>query len=265
MPRFLKQIIIASIFLVAVVLVIYSSFLKDVGEPPAEPASIQSPIVVSQKLLKVGDFDPERNREGSQRASVSYGVDYDFLAEVKNPNLDFGAAAASYELNLFGRDDEFIETRRGSISLLPGQTRYEIISPLKTDREISKVVFKITNADWQKLREYIPQTLFSVKNREYEQGLSPHLKGTLSNNSNFDFDRVDVYVVLFDENGDVLTVNKTDIRTFLAGTDRFFEVRWTAPFKKPVGRVDINAYTDVFKNDNFIKEHGTQEKFQKLY
>ena len=60
-------------------------------------------------------------------------------------------------------------------------------------------------------------------------------------------------------------MNRTDIRTFLAKTDRFFEVKWLDQFSGSVSRVEINAYTDVFKSENFIREHGTQEKFQRFY
>ncbi|TSC90509.1 MAG: hypothetical protein G01um10142_425 [Parcubacteria group bacterium Gr01-1014_2] len=72
-------------------------------------------------------------------------------------------------------------------------------------------------------------------------------------------------MVLLGENDKVLAVNKTDIRTFLARTDRFFEVRWLKLFKGEVRRVEIEAHTDVFKNENFINKYGTQENFQKLY
>ena len=247
MPRLLKQIIIAAVFFGAVGLVVYYSFFMESREPVITPAiSIQPPIVVSQKLLKIGPLD------------------YDFLAVLKNPNFDFGATDVIYEAVLFGQAGNLINTLTGSISLLPGQTRYEIISSIKTAQEISNIVFKITNADWQKLKEYIPQVLFSVKNQEYEQN-PPRLKGTLSNKSNFDFDQVDIHVVLFDESNEVLAVNKTDVRTFLAGTDRFFEVMWLKPVEGRVNRIQIDAYTDVLKNENFLKEHGTQEKFQKFY
>ena len=251
MPRLLKQIIIAAVFFAASGLILYLSLFRDVPEPSVTPAvSVQPPVVISQKLLKVGELD------------------YDFLAEIRNPNLNFGATDVDYELELYGQDNQLISVRRGSFYFLPGETKYEVVSPIRAEQEILRADFKIINADWQKLREYVPRSLFSVKNREFaplSPDQSPFLRATLSNDSSFDFDIVDVYVILFDENDDILAVAITDIRTFLSGSDRFFEVRWTAPFKKSVGRIEINAYTDIFKNENFIKEHGTQEKFQRFY
>ncbi len=252
MPRLLKQIVVVAIFFLIIGSIVFY-FIKDTApEPIPTPAvSIQPLLVVSEHLLKIGDFD------------------YDFLAEIRNPNTDLGAASVSYELNLFGQVNELVATRKGLISLLPGQTRYEIISPIVVDKEISRAEFKINDVAWERLKGFIPQSLFSVKNQEYVflgpgQGFS-RLRATLSNDSNFDFNRVDVHIVLFSENGGVLAVNKTDIRTFLAKTDRFFEVKWLELLKGRIGRIEINVYTDVFKNENFLREHGTQEKFQKFY
>ncbi|MBI2025153.1 MAG: hypothetical protein HYT03_03655 [Candidatus Harrisonbacteria bacterium] len=255
MPRLLKQIIIAAVFFAAIGLILYFSLFRDVPEPSVAPAfSVQSPVVVSQKLLKVGELD------------------YDFLAEIRNPNLNFGATDVDYELELYGQDNQLISVRRGSFYFLPGETKYEVVSPIRVEQGILRADFKIINADWQKLRDYVPRSLFSVKNQEFNPlspDQSPFLRATLSNDSNFDFDLVDVYVILFDEDDDIFAVAITDIRTFLAKTDRFFEVKWAVPLDmskyRNVGRIDINAYTDIFKNENFIKEHGTQEKFQRFY
>ncbi len=269
MPRLLKQIIIAAAFFIIVGSIVYLSFMRNAFESMVEPAVlIQPPLILSQRLLKV---NPVKSSEAGPPSAEFNGVkdfDYDFLAEVRNPNPDFGATDVSYKLDLFGRSGELIAMKTGSINLLPGQTRYEIISPIIVDKEISSAEFKIIDAAWERLKEFIPQSLFLVKNQEYAflpLDLGSRLKATLSNNSNFDFDRVDVHVILFNEDNDVLAVSRTDIRTFLAKTDRFFEVKWSPRFSGSVGRMEINAYTNVFKNENFIREHGTQEKFQRFY
>lgn len=252
MPRLLKQVIIAFVFFLIIGSITYFYSIKDFPEPTPAPLIFQTLKVISEHLFKVGDLD------------------YDFLIEIKNPNTEFGATDVFYELNLFDRASELITVKRGAINFLPGQTRYEIISPIIVDREISNAEFKIISVSWQKLKEYIPQSLFSVKNQEYsqvklpEQGFSK-LIGTLANNSNFDFDRVDIYIVLFNELNSPIAVQRTDIRTFLAKTDRFFEVKWSKSFNGRVIRIETDAYTNVFKNENFIKEYGTQEKFQKFY
>lgn len=249
--RFLKQLIIASLFFIILGSGAYY-FLKGEPEPVSEPSIlIEPPTVISQQLLKVNNFD------------------YDFIIEIKNPNIEFGATDVSYELSLFDEDDNLVEIKSGNISLLPNQTRYEVISPLEVEREIFDHDFKITGANWQKLKGFIPQNIFSVKSQNYSSlssgdGFSK-LEGAISNISNFDFDRADVFVLLFNESNEILAVNKTDIRTFLSKTDRFFQVKWINPFVGNVARIEVFIYSDVFKNDNFIEDYGTQEKFQNFY
>ncbi len=252
MPRFLKQAIIALIFFTVIGSAAYFFSAKDDSPPMASPTASISPLLVpSQKLLKAGDRD------------------YDFVAEIKNPNFDFGAAEVFYELRLFDFGNNPVSVRMGNISLLPGQSRFEIVSPVKTEADISRAEFKIISVTWERLKEYVPQNLFSVKNQGYSllpqsQGFSK-LSGILFNNSNFDFDRVDIFVALYDSGGGILAVNKTDARTMLAKTERFFEVKWLTSFIGQVSRIEISIHTDIFKNSNFLKEHGTEERFQNFY
>src|SRR3989344_1396874 len=86
------------------------------------------------------------------------------------------------------------------------------------------------------------------------------LDSILYNNSNFDFDKIDVAVVLFDELDNVVGVNKTDIRTFISRTERGFSVNWPFILPENVARWDVEASTNLFENSNFIKNYGTQEK-----
>lgn len=252
MLRFLKQIFISLVFLSVLGLIVYFSFFGDSGEPTLTPQVSVKPLeVLSSRLLKVNDSD------------------YDFLVEIKNPNPDWGAARVSFELRLLDGASRAAVTRTGSLSLLPGQIRYEVVSPIIAEREVSGAEFKITDVSWERLKNFIPRTLFLIKNQDYsvlppEQGFS-RIRATVFNNSNFDFDRVDVSVVLFDERGEAVAAGRTDIRTFVKGTDRFFEITWPDEFEGEVKSIEINAYTDVFSNSNFIKEHGTQEEFQRFY
>lgn len=251
--RLLKQILIALIFFLIVAVPVYFGFFSKEAEPLTSlTPSITPPIVVLEKLFKVDSLD------------------YDFLAEIRNPNVNFGASSVIYHLRLFDSAGQTIFEKTGSTFLLPGQTRYEIISPIRLEAEAVGFDFRIIEADWQLIDEFVLPGLLSVKNLDYsdikapEQGFSK-INGSVSNNSNFDFDKVDVYAVLFDERNVPIAVSRTDIRTFLSKTERFFEIKWFKPFKDEVSRFEVNPYSNVLRNENFIKEHGTQERFQKFY
>lgn len=250
--RLLKQVFIASVFILIIAIPVYFGFFSGPPEPlPDSAPVIAEPSVLLERLFKVTDFD------------------YDFLARIRNPNSDFGASEVTYELRLFNASGQALFETTGSTFLLPGQTRYQIISPIKLGEEAVDFDFRITEVDWQGIDGFVLPSLL-LKDVNYsevkppEQGFSK-MTGSVFNDSSFDFEKVDVYAVLFDESNAPIAVNRTDIRTFISKTERSFEIKWFSPFEGKVGRFEVNPYTNVLRNENFIKEHGTQERFQEFY
>ena len=68
--------------------------------------------------------------------------------------------------------------------------------------------------------------------------------------------------MLFDENKRILTAGKTEIRTVLVRDVRYFELNWPYSVSKPVSSFGIKAHTNIFSDENFMKVHGTQERFK---
>jgi len=108
-----------------------------------------------------------------------------------------------------------------------------------------------------------------ARNFAYNQVLQPgvfgKVGGSVTNNSNFDLNRVETMVLLFDQSDSVIAANRTEILTFLAKTSRGFEVTWFAPFVGQVSRVEAEANTNIFENSNFLRQYGGQERFQQFY
>ncbi len=75
---------------------------------------------------------------------------------------------------------------------------------------------------------------------------------------------MDVDIVLFDNKQQPIGVNKTEVRTLMAGQERYFRVLWFQKIDTDVSSVDVVAETDVFLNDNFMKRYGTPEEFKKV-
>lgn len=182
--------------------------------------------------------------------------DYDFVAQLFNPNVSYGASRLEYSL--------------GSISgfsyILPGQTKWLVLTALKIPEGIQDIQLVIKNAQWEKLDMPNNTVSLILRKKDYhaiQNGTG--LDAILYNDSNFDFDKVDVVVILFDDVDSIVGVNKTDIRTFISKTERGFSVIW--PFALPENSVrqDVEMSTNLFENSNFIKNYGSQEKFQKFY
>lgn len=192
--------------------------------------------------------------------------DYDFIAQVSNPNFNYGAPEISYNLILLDQNNSEVSRQNGQFYILPGQTKYIVTISLKSPTDLSSAKLEIKSAKWEKIDLPDGGVTFALQAKDFKQGTNrSDLSGILFNNSNFDFDRVEVSAILFDDSGNVLGVNETDIRTFLSKSRRGFSVFWPFPINGQVTRTDIEASTNLFKNSNFIKSYGTQEKFQKFY
>ncbi len=187
--------------------------------------------------------------------------DYDFVARLSNPNVSYGASRVEYSLDSFNY--------RGATYILPGQTgqtKWLVLTSLKSSQEVTDTKLIINNAQWEKLDMPNNTVSFVLRKKDYHlTQAGSELDAVLYNDSNFDFDKIDVAVILLDDAGRIIGVNKTDIRTFVSKSERGFNVAW--PFALPgnATRQEVETSTNLFENSNFIKSYGSQEKFQKFY
>ncbi len=186
----------------------------------------------------------------------------DLVAKIKNPNRDFGVKSLSYKFNLYGSGDDLIVAKQGGSYILPNETGYIIEQKVSVSSDISRVEFRITGIIWQKLVDYEePELLIrNSQSRQTENGYQ--INGTLENRGNYDFNKVDIYTVLFDKNSKILGVGQTNERTVLSKENRYFEINWFFPVAGQVKKTDIFTKTNVFLDENFMKRHGEGEKFQ---
>lgn len=203
------------------------------------------PLNVEQiKLIKVKDFD------------------YDLLVELSNPNFDFGASRIDYTIEFTIAFDTF--TKLGVAYIAPGDTRYIIESPLTSYSEISDVKFEIDKVIWTEPKIFLdmtPDQLFTVRNMSFDREGSK-LSAILFNNSDFNFDSVDINVILFSDSG-ITWINKTQIKTFLARETRHFEVFWPdITFEKEPSNIIVEVNTNILYDSNFLKLIRTPEIFQ---
>src|SRR3989344_2125164 len=162
------------------------------------------------------------------------GRDYDILARVQNPNSTYGSGDVQYTLKLFynitGGTESFQE-QNGSFYILPGQTKYIVITPVASQNILTRAEMHISGVDWRELDVLALEGVsFVITNSSYSEnpqdGVFGRLRGFVSNNSDFDVNRADVAVILFDSSNNPIAVNRTELYTFLAHTNRGFETSW---------------------------------------
>lgn len=249
--RIFKQLVIAGIVLAALGAGGFFAFraIQDpLVTPTPDPRATLAPVeIVSSNLFVIASGD------------------YDFLAKVKNPNAGYGSPRVNYELTLLASDGNVVEKLPGTFYIFPGQVKQVLVSPIRTDAPISRASMRITQIEWEQLDELALQGInFVATDARFSADPIPRIRSSILNNSDFDIAQVDVVVLLVDAQDRPIAANRTEIRTFGAGTTRGFETAWILPVENPA-RVIVEANANLFLNDTFVRTYGSQEKFQQMY
>jgi len=264
--RPIKQFTIALIFLIIVVGVSYTSYnilnpdptcydqIQNQSEEGIDCGTVCSntcdPVIVPLQLIN-GELVP-------------VGEEFDLVLQVRNPNVLHGAKNVSYDIILTDAENK-TSVIHGSFYILPLQTKYIIKSRLASSLTSWEMVIK--DATWHKVTIADLKVDFPLLRELHETvslpGVKYQVEGTLENRSDFDFDQIDVTVLLIDSLGSVKAVNTTTINTFLSKSQRYFKVTWPYSIVGEGLTPQVQATTNVFNNSNFIRRYGTQEEFQK--
>ncbi|MBX4190108.1 DUF3157 family protein [Candidatus Parcubacteria bacterium] len=179
--------------------------------------------------------------------------DYDLAVRVYNPNTQHGATRIPYTLNLEGSSSQTIS---GEFFILPGQTKYLVWPAVKSQGTLTSVGFHTGQVNWQKVNGSGFDSLFTIKRVNSGLGLPMSLaEGSVINNSPYDFDNIEVAVVVLDDSGALVAVSTTNFQTFRSQTERYFKVTWPYPV---TGRLDVEINTNVFENSNFLRTQGVK-------
>ncbi len=264
MPRFVKQLVFGIVYILIIFGIGYGVYYwshpkptcfdkiqnqneegVDCGLVCGNSCHTIMPLeVLSVKLLKVATGD------------------YDILAEIRNPNPDYGSPKVDYDLVLSGQSKEELSRQNFSFYVLPGQTKHIILNFTNNDLNITQAQIAVKNVEWNKLNLFDPQLVsFPVKDKKFN---NTEFSAVVLNDSDFDFDTIDIVVILYDQNDNILGVNRSNINTLFSRTERYFKVLWPTPIGG-VFKVDVEPSTNLLNNSNFIEKYGTQEKFQQYY
>jgi hypothetical protein len=193
--------------------------------------------------------------------------EYDIVVRVYNPNSTYGSPKINYSLIFRDLSERELFRESRSFYILPGQTKFLVTAAIKSVDEIKKIEVQIKEVNW---RGYNPVgtvrfPLISQQRRIID-GQS-QLFGVIRNDSEFDFDQVEVRAIARGQDGEIVSAGVAPILTFRSKTDRHFILIW--PYEIPnfqEALIDVEIDTDLFTNSNFLKIYGGDyEPFQKFY
>lgn len=202
-------------------------------------------------------------------AYVVYGGEkkYDVVASIYNPNALFGAEKFYYTFEIIDADGTVLATRRGTNFMLPNENKHIVEVSLESDKKPSKVKATVEKVDWIKFANFdAPQIL--IKNQKFglvESGTDyARAFGLVSNESPYDFQDVTINVILLDERGIPIAVNKTVQKTLDADEQREFTLNWPHEFPGKIASATMQAETNIFDSLNFMKKYLPSGKYQDL-
>lgn len=195
--------------------------------------------------------------------------DFDLVAQIKNPNRDWGVESLKYRFNLYSKDNELIGDKEGETYILPQEAKYIIeqrfpVLPLPHDPSLLpwELELKLEEISWRKLKDF-EEIELRIKDKELkisEQGFNK-LVGNVENKSSYDLDKIQVIGLLF-SNSKIIAAGITEMRTILMGETRYFEINWPYKTTEPITSFELKPHTNIFLDENFMRKHGTPERFK---
>ncbi|MFA6183516.1 MAG: hypothetical protein WC682_00260 [Parcubacteria group bacterium] len=187
---------------------------------------------------------------------------FDVMAGITNPNDKYGAVGFDYEFQLLDQSGAVLAKKEGTNFILPGESKFIIELNLYSSINPYSLKFEIKNIKWDEFLEYEEPKL-NIYEKNYSEDPEKNIvTGLLRNESYFDFNSIEIAIVLRDEGGKPVALGKNEMRTIKSQEERDFKLIWPYKFGKNVESVDIKAEANVFDSDNFIKKYLPNRKFQ---
>lgn len=187
---------------------------------------------------------------------------FDVMASIANPNDKYGAISFNYEFQLLDQAGSVLEKRSGKSFILPGERKYIVELNLYSAVNPYRLNFEISDVKWDEFLEYAEPKLNIYQKNYYEEFEKNIISGLLRNESYFDFNTIELSIVLRDAKGNPVALGKSEMRTIKSQEERDFKLIWPYKFSESVVNVDIKAEADVFDSDNFIKKYLPSRQFQ---
>lgn len=218
---------------------------------------------VCKKCEKIEVKDLVVNKAGAIESGIP--GQFDFYAEVFNPNNSFGSKSFEYEFIFKNSSGEKISSAKGKDFILPGEAKYIIELNASSAADFSSLEVKTTNSQWIEFNEYYEKPQLKITNKNYSESNTADIfgsaRGLLKNDSPYDFTLIKIKVILRDANGNILALNSTEVKTVKTGEEREFTVFWPKNFPGTVMRVDVWAEVNIFDSESFMRKYFKSQSF----
>lgn len=180
---------------------------------------------------------------------------YDVIAKIYNPNDTMGAREFKYIFTLKDENGNVVATKDGTDFILPVDTKYVASLGIATqDNGIaSSAEIVIIDPQWIELGS-VEKPQLGVYNKIFNKapmGEGSEVEGMIRNESNYDLNKIFLVIVLRDEKGKVLGINKTEKNVIRVKEQRDFKISWPYALSGNVQKVEVDVQSNVLDSQNF--------------
>lgn len=271
MSRRIKKIVVLLIFLVITAFIAFLAYMA--GRP--SPNCFDSIQNQNEQGIDCGGICVKQCETEKKDLEIAFTKiiptlpdTYNVIFKIDNPNDDYGIGDLKYSLRFLDALKLVVGVYHGSSYILPRDSQTVILNALNISGEPKSIEVEFEDFRWIKFQNYFNPPPLIVKDKFYQKLAGPAVfgeaRGVVVNRSDFDFNLVEIEILLLDANGNIIDVLTTEIRTLTSGEEREFIAFWYYPLWREPFDIEINAGTNVFKSDNFLRVHGMIEKFQEF-
>lgn len=194
---------------------------------------------------------------------------YDLIIKLNNPNQNHGTGKAPYSVKIYDSSRQPVEDYQATTYILPKQTKFIVKHRIRRPYSYSSLNAEVSfgEIEWRQLDFSVSASLLPIQEKEFELS-GPEApgyafaKGVVANETNFDFQEIEIDVLLYNANHNLISARSNKINTFLSGEKRGFTVDWYQEIEEEVAYAEMEAETNFFDTENYIS--GMPEGLEKF-
>lgn len=178
---------------------------------------------------------------------------YDVVAKIVNPNDSVGAESFKYIFSLKDESGAVVATGDGINFILPSDTRYLAKLELKTNNNAipKSAEISISDVKWGKLLDIGKPQLGIYSKKLGVISIGNEAEGVLRNESGYDFKKIDITIIIRDENGKIVGINTTQRDSVRAKEEQKFNVTWPYSLGEKIQQMEVDPQVNIFDSQNF--------------
>jgi len=185
----------------------------------------------SLKPIQVGQGWPKWFRTTPSTSGI--------IAEIYNPNPDWGAWNFLYKFEIKDQFGSVLKTIEGKSFIYGGELKY-LIEP-RVDVEVGKIAsanLVISNPQWAKSSDF-PEPNIEIQDTKTEKSDMLYVEGKVINRSESDLKNLSVYALVYNKDGQFLSASKTIVDS-------------VPKFSSSVFKISFGSLIDLYKPISFV-------------